>query len=284
MVMKSRWIMLTALLVAQSGCCVWSTTVNQNQSTPAEAKLVTEPETGRRYWLYVPSRYDPAEAWPLVVTLHGAGPCDSSEDQIREWKHLAEQRGLIVAAPALNSASLTRMRWDSWRDAWRDELRGDEQAVLAVIDHVVSTHTIADVAPPAGAAAPATQPAQVRRHILLTGFLEGGYALYAVGLKHGGRFSALIARDCHFDSEEIGADIISEETTLTPMLIGNGKDGSMAVAGSLFGRGQAWEAYGFLRDKGCTLAERKEYRGGQIRRPQRAYEFWRVHLPKALRR
>lgn len=262
-------------LAGSSGCVV-----TQDQSTPVDAKLVTEPETGRRYWLYVPSEYGPARPWPLVVTLHGAGPWDSSEDQIREWKHLAEQHGLIVAAPALNSASLTRIR----RGAWLADLRGDERAVLAVVAHVTSSYTIAEVARPAPTTAPTTKPARVRRHILLTGFLEGGYALYAIGLKHAGRFGALIARDCYFDGDAIDADAIGPETRQTPMLIGNGKDGSMAISGWLFSRGQAWEAYGYLRANGCARAERKEYRGGQLRRPARAYEFWRPHLPKALRR
>jgi len=279
MAMKIRWIMLVALFVGQGGCSFLrlGSVVTQDQSTPAEARLVTEPETGRTYWLYVPGTYDPDKSWPLVVTLHGAGPWDSSEDQIREWKHLAEQHGLIVAAPSLNSAGLIR----GW--AWRDDLRGDARAVLAVVDHITSVYSIAAAAPPA-AGAPTTKPAHVRRHILLTGFLEGGYALYAVGLKHAGRFGALIARDCYFDADAIDADAIGPETRQTPMLIGNGKDGSMAISGSLFGRGQAWEAYGYLRDKRCTRAERKEYRGGQLRRPERAYEFWRPHLPKALRR
>lgn len=271
MVIMARCVVVLAILAGSTGCAVI-----QNQSTPVEARRLTEPATGRDYWLYVPSYYAPDRSWPLVVTLHGSGLWDSSEDQIREWKHLAEKRGLIVAAPDLHSASFCRIG----RGGWLEDLRDDERAVLAVIDHLVSTYSIAPMA--AGGAAAGTGP--VRRYILLTGFLEGGYPLYYIGLRHAGLFSALVARDCYTDTDVLEDITISAEARKTPMLIASGKDGWWTISGCLWYQGEAWKAYRFLRSSKCYLAKRKEHNGGQLRRPLRAYQYWMRFLPKALRR
>ena len=262
-VTRYRWIILAACLAASPGCMMV-----HGEPTPVEPVRLTEPRTGRGYWLYVPSDYDPGRTWPLAVTLHGSSLWDSSGDQITAWKHLAETHGFIVAAPDLDSASFWRIR----RGAWREDLAGDEQAVLAVIDEIASAYSIARVAP-------ATKPtAPLQRHILLTGFLEGGYALYATGLRNAGRFDMLIAHDCTWDADMLEEIALPAVATSLPMLIANGKDawGSQSS--------QAWAAYRFVRKAGCTKADRKEYRGGQFRRPQRAYEYWSKNLPRHLRR
>ena len=268
----ARCALVLAVLAGTTGCMV-----TQDQATPVAPRRLTEPGTGRGYWLYVPSGYTPDRPWPLVVTLHGSGLWDSSEDQIREWKHLAETHGLIVAAPDLLSASFSRIL----RGAWLENLHADERAVLAVIDEVVSKYRIA---PPAASGAAPAAGGPVRRHILLTGFLEGGYPLYYIGLRHAGRFGMLIARDCYSDAEMLEGIAVSPEARKTPMLIASGKDGWWTISGCLWSRGQAWEAYAFLRSSACRLVERKEYRGGQLRRPGRAYHYWARFLSKDLRR
>jgi len=268
-----RCVLLLSVLTGSAGCMV-----TQDQTTPVLARRVTEPTTGREYWLYVPSDYAPGRPWPLVVTLHGSGLWDSSEDQIREWKHLAEKRGLIVAAPDLASASFSRLS----RSSWQKDLESDERAVLAVIDQIVSTYSIGVVS----GTRPSDVPpgTRVRRHILLTGFLEGGYALYYIGLRHAGRFGMLMARDCYSDAEMLENIAISDEARATPMLIGSGKDGWWTISGCVWNLGHAWEAYRFLRVNRCYRVERKEYRGGQLRRPDRAYRHWARFLPAGLRR
>ncbi len=267
---RYRWIVLAVALAAAPGCMVV-----HSEPTPAEPMRLIEPRTGRAYWLYVPSTYDSTRAWPLVVTLHGSSLWDSAKDQVTEWKHVAEAHGFIVAAPDLDSASFWRIR----RGAWREDLAGDERAVLAVIDEVISAYTIAPVSP-----TPKPVPRSARRHILLTGFLEGGYPLYTIGLRNAGRFNMLIARDCYCDIGAIEEIPLSAEAKALPILIGNGKDGWWSISGCLCDLGDAWRAYRFLRKSGCLNAKRKEYRGGQIRRPERAYEVWSRHLPKGLRR
>lgn len=276
MAMAYRCVLLLSVLGCAGGCLV-----TQEQTTPVQARRLTEPVTGRGYWLYVPSEYTPDRPWPLVVTLHGSSLWDSSEDQICEWKHLAETRGMLVAAPDLASASFCRMS----RSSWQEDLVSDERAVLGVIDQVVSTYSIARFAPAEPRAkAPAT--GSERRHILLAGFLEGGYALYYIGLKHAGRFGMLIARDCYSDADMLDDIVISDQARETPMLISNGKDGWWPLSGGMWHTGHAWQVYRFLRDKKnrCYKVERKEYRGGQLRRPGRAYQYWARFLPRDLRR
>ena len=63
-------------------------------------ELVTEPQTGGKYYLYVPKNYDAEKAWPLVVTCHGTEPYDTAARQAKEWKALAVQLTLICSPGA----------------------------------------------------------------------------------------------------------------------------------------------------------------------------------------
>ena len=225
------------------------------RATPVPPRRLVESSTGRGYWLYVPSDYSATRAWPLVVTLHGDDLWDSSRLQIREWQFLAEQRGLIVVAPDLNSSSF----WGAGGDT--EKLSSDERAVLAVMDEVMREYRVSPKA------------------VLLTGFLEGGYSLYYIGLRNAGRLSMLIARDCYFDKESLAAVQVSPQARALPMVVFNGKDGWLGTVK------HGWAAYAALRTKECFRAVRKEIRGAQRRRPEQAYKYWvRYQLPAALRR
>lgn len=75
-------------------------------SVPAPAGLQTLPVGGKRdSYLYVPPRYDPRQPLPLILLLHGAG--GHAHDGLGILRHLADQAGLILLAPA--SAGST---WD----------------------------------------------------------------------------------------------------------------------------------------------------------------------------
>ena len=226
-----------------------------HRQTPVAPRRIAESPAGRGYWLYVPSDYSPDRAWPLVITLHGDDLWDSSRLQIREWRFLAEQRGLIVVAPDLQSSSF----WSPGNDT--EDLSGDERAVLAIMDEVMRNYRISPQA------------------VLLTGFLEGGYPLYYIGLRNAGRLSMLIARDCYFDEESIAAVRAVPEARELPMVVFNGKDGWLGTIK------HGWAAFAAIRNKGCFKAVRKEVRGAQRRRPAKAYEYWVRHqLPASLRR
>jgi len=241
-----RCFLMLALAAAPTGCLV-----PQRQDTPAPARRQVEPTTETGYWLYVPSTYQAGGDWPLVVTLHGSRLWDSAESQIREWKYLAEQRGAIVVAPELRSVCF----WRVFRRRWRRRLEQDERAVLAIIDQVSRQH-------PRGSG-----------KILLTGFLEGGYPLYYIGLRNANRVSMLIARDCYTDAEMLAGIALTDYARKLPMVISNGKDGWWA-----FPR-HGWRAYRYLRENRCFHVKRKEHRGGQLRQPEKAYQCWRQYVP-----
>ena len=228
-------------LLMQAGCLV-----TQSQNTPVKPTLRIERTTGREYWLYVPSTHDAKRSWPLVITLHGGGPWDSARKQIREWRSLAEMRGAIVAAPKLRSTSL----WNLGREGWMKSLAEDERLVLAIIREVSGTLNV----PP--------------RAVLLTGFLDGGHALYFIGLRNPDKLGMVIARDCYTDLEMLEGIELTDAARKLPIVVSNGKDGWWAFPK------HGWRAYRFLRENRCFQTWRKESRGGQLRQPGKAYEYW----------
>jgi len=241
-------ILLLPLVLTAAGC-----PVTQPQHTPVEFLRVEEPTTGAGYWLYVPSYYSDGRDWPLVVTLHGTFGWDSSRDQIREWKFLAEKRGLIVAAPDLRSVQGIL---PVVRGLWYEDLQSDEKAVLAVVEHLLRRYRIDPNA------------------VLLTGFSAGGYPLYYVGLRNPQRFNMLIARACNSDLEMLEQIEFTAAVRKLPVAIFWGKDDLMEV------RSESWQAFRYLREHGCRNVNRREVRGGHLRRPELTYALWRQHLPE----
>ena len=71
---------------------------------------ITEPQTGRGGYLYVPAGYDPSKRWPVVLTFHAYKPFCSPERQIREWGSTADAYGLIIVAPELVNSGATIIR------------------------------------------------------------------------------------------------------------------------------------------------------------------------------
>jgi len=109
---------------------------------------------------YVPERYEPSRAWPLVVALHGGG--GSGRDFLWTWLREARSRGYLLLAPSSQGSTWSFLGPDV--DAVR--LRG-------LIDGLCENWNVD------------------RSRILLTGLSDGGtYALYR-GLAEGAEFAAL---------------------------------------------------------------------------------------------
>ncbi|MGC9454211.1 MAG: alpha/beta hydrolase-fold protein [Phycisphaerae bacterium] len=225
--------------------------VTQPQQTPVDAKRFTEDDTGRGYWLYVPSYYDGSRQWPLVITLHGTHGWDSSWAQMKEWKHLAEQQGFIVAAPDLRSVQGIVPVVRQW---WYDDVRSDEQVILQLLDELVEQYSINE------------------DRVLLTGFSAGGYPLYYTGLRNPGRFDMVIARACNSDVGLLDQIELTEQARKLPVVIFWGKDDLKPL------RDQSWQAFRYLREHGCVNTEREEIEGGHLRRPGFAWEIWQEHI------
>lgn len=75
------------------------------------------------YDLFVPGSYDPAEATPLLVLLHGLGSSPAAVIRYRGFTVLAEERGYIIVAPmGFNSRG-----WYGSRGPGRASTRGDAE-------------------------------------------------------------------------------------------------------------------------------------------------------------
>ncbi|MCK4602485.1 MAG: prolyl oligopeptidase family serine peptidase [Phycisphaerae bacterium] len=248
-ILKIGYLLMLPLLAATVGCPVFPA------DTPVEPLKKVETVTGRPYWLYVPSYYSADRNWPLVVTLHGTHGFDSSSAQIKEWKGLAEEHGLIVVAPTLRCVQGIL---PVIRGAWEEDLQTDERTVLAVIDEMSSQYKIDPEA------------------ILLTGFSAGGYPLYYIGLRNPTRFNMLIARSCNSDLGLFEGLDLTDDARKLPIMIFWGKDDPGIQK-------HCWQAYRWLRNHDCN-ARKKKVKGGHYRRPGRAYQYWRDHLPERHKR
>ena len=143
-----------------------------------------EAGTGRTYHLYVPSTYEPARGYPLVVSAHGAGLFDGAKKDRDRWIDVAERYGLIICSPDFDAATgyLTIPQ-----DRPAPELVRDERATLAIITEVKARFHVNYGA------------------ILMTGFGRGAYAAHFIGIRHPDIFRAVVGR-CGDFSEHLVTD------------------------------------------------------------------------------
>ncbi|HUS91011.1 MAG TPA: hypothetical protein VM695_04135, partial [Phycisphaerae bacterium] len=235
---------------------------------------LTDPVTDTSYWLYKPSYYDQLDDCPLVVTLHGTNPWDGRTRQVLEWRDTAEQFGLIVVAPQLQSTQGYMPVIPSIWYADDRKLAHDERAILAVVDHVRRTHRIAKRTVQRPSPDGTGPPEVVEKDlILLTGFSSGGFPLYYTGLRNPDSFDMVIARDCNSSLDLFQKIEITDATRQLPVTIFWGKDDATI-------REQSWDAFRFLREHRCFKVERKTIPGGHLRRPDVAIRLWSERLPK----
>jgi pimeloyl-ACP methyl ester carboxylesterase len=194
-------VTLTAsALLALSGCVV-----PQPRGEGKLARLV-EPSSERGFWLYLPKNYlESGEAelkarrWPIVVSFHGMKPFDVSYYQACEWQQEADRYGYIVISPELLAPNVLHefpMR------KIIPELRTDEDATLAILDHVVQT-TEADPT-----------------HVLATSWSSGGYMAHYMVNRHPERFTALAVRQSNFCPDLLD-ESLAPRSRYHPILIVN---------------------------------------------------------------
>lgn len=119
-------------------------------------------ESGQRggFSLYVPERYDPARAWPLVVALHGGS--GTGDDFLWAWLTEARGRGFLLLAPTSLGSTWSMMGPDV-----------DAPALCTMVEYV-REHWNVDGA-----------------HILLTGLSDGATYTLLCGLQAEMPFTAL---------------------------------------------------------------------------------------------
>ena len=245
----------TAIVVTMMAGLLAGCPVTQPQDTPVSARHIVDPETGRKYWLYVPSYYTNQRKWPLVISLHGSKVWDGPIRQIMEWKDLAERHGFLIAAPRAKSAEgilpvLGR----------RDLLEEDEKVVLGAIEDIDTRYGVN------------------RDAVMLTGFSAGGYPLYWIGLRNPGTFNMLIARACNASLDHLERIEPTDEARKLPIVIFWGKDDLLPI------QKQSWAAFRWLREHRFFETDKQQVRGGHLRRPELAYRFWVERMPDDLRK
>ncbi|MFW6133847.1 MAG: alpha/beta hydrolase-fold protein [Planctomycetota bacterium] len=245
-----RLTALTLVLLACSGCPVW-----QSQDVPVPAERRREPVTDATYWQYVPDNYTPERKWPLVITLHGTDKpgYDTHTKQIDAWKRLAQDEGFIVAAPKLRSVQGIL---PVIRSLWYEDLARDEKTILAVLDDLKRRYAIDE------------------RRVLLTGFSSGGFPLYHTGLRNPERFNCLVARSCNCKLDIFEHIELTDAARDLPILVFWGKDDFPKI------RDESWAAFRYLRRHGFDQTRMREIRGGHIRRPDLAHDFWKRQPPR----
>lgn len=242
-------LLAAALLPLLAGCAV------PQKRGLGRLSRVTEPQSGRPYWLYLPDELAHAEEGsreatvlrPLVVTFHGMKPFDCANAQIREWQAEADRYGYIVIAPELRSPDVLHQFPVTRLDG---AFSSDETAVLAILDHVT-----------------ATTPADPRR-VLSTSWSSGGYVAHYVLNAHPERFSCLAVRQSNFSSEVLDSQRTERSLDHPVLLVGT--DNDFGVCRREFDAAREW-----YNGHGYTLFSWVTLRGlGHERTPEVAAEFF----------
>jgi polyhydroxybutyrate depolymerase len=87
----------------------------------------------RRYLLYVPPGYDPAQAAPLVISLHGLASSPQQQATYSQWNRVADEHGFIVAYPRGTGFPL---RWNAGQRFAGQNSADDVGFIAALIDHL----------------------------------------------------------------------------------------------------------------------------------------------------
>ncbi len=143
-------------------------------------RALAEPDDGRTYQLYEPSSYQADRDWPLLVVCHAA-PWQSAKGAILDWATLAEDRGLLVLAPELESTA-------DWPPALQTQLQAqqrDEQHILKSLHHVRGAYHIAD------------------DQVSIIGTTSGCREALFVGLRHPEVFRCVVLLQPRFDVRHV---------------------------------------------------------------------------------
>lgn len=232
-------IAIGALLVIGAGCPQY-----RHADVPAPILQRIEPESQCLYRLYVPSIYDRAYKWPLVILCHGTVPWDTSRRQMADWVRLAEVHGFLVAAPELSGTS--RLRPPPAEKQIARQLL-DERSILGVLRHIRGAYNVSS------------------DRIFLTGWSAGCYAVLHTGLKHSDVFRALAVQHGNFEAVYL-SDVAGGIDPHQPICVIYGA--SDFLAGKESRRCIEW-----LQSHRANVIE-LELPGGHRADPKRAQEFF----------
>ena len=128
-------------------------------------RMVPIANKGREFTVYIPAKFDPHTAVPLVIMLHGQGMKNDDLIAATGWDRLAERYGFIAAFP-----QGYRGNWDDGHFSRSD---ADVQFIGAIID-TIGKHAQLDP-----------------RRIFVTGYSMGASMAYRVGAELSDRIAAI---------------------------------------------------------------------------------------------
>jgi hypothetical protein len=252
------WLSLSAvtiLLLACAGCPVF-----QRQDTPVDEIKAVDPTNNAPYYVYVPSDYNPTQAYPLMVTLHGTHGFDDAERQVKEWKALAEDGKFIVLAPQVLSPQGIMPVLHVQRMAY---LQQDDEHILWCMQEVKAKYHIDEQA------------------VAISAFSAGGYPMFFTALKHPELFNALIGRAADWDVTTVSDIPVTDAFRRIKVFLFFGKTGVSPAASQwdVITR-DCWQAYRYLYNHGCRGMKISPISGSHERRPDVAWEWWKQVLDK----
>jgi predicted esterase len=131
-------------------------------------------------------------------------------------------------------------------------LLADERRILGAINQVTYLYSID------------------RRNVMITGFSGGGFPTYFVGLRHPDVFSAIAARSCNFNRNNVEGWYPTEALE-TNIIVYWGDKESPTIAG------QSQNAVEYLRSAGFQVESQEVTNAGHERHPEVAMRFWLKH-------
>ena len=208
-----------------------------------ERVQLTDPNTGGKYYLFLPEAGQAGGPLPVIVTCHGTDPFDTARIHYGEWRWLAEKYRCVLVCPILTSSDA----FD--REARLAKLFRDEKLIMSILDRLARRHDID------------------RKNTMITGFSGGGFPTYFVGLRHPDVFSVVVGRKCNFNRRAIDG-WYPPEAVGTALMICYGENDPGTI------RSQSENGIRYFRSKGFNLTTALVPGAGLERTPEYAMKFF----------
>ena len=133
-----RWVLAVVLaLIGAPAALALTGAVSYRFANRSNRTLIVD-GVKREYLLYVPPRYDPTKATPLVISLHGAGLWGAAQQKISQWNRVADSAGFLVVYPSGAADSGLRV-WHVGDDSGPSP---DDHFVAVLIDTLAAHYNI----------------------------------------------------------------------------------------------------------------------------------------------
>mgnify|MGYP001601111928 CR=1 FL=1 len=123
----------------------------------ASAEVIQRDIEGVPYYLYIPSKYNSSQEYPLIVALHWSTAIGM--DMLERWREPAEKLSYIVACPNSHNSNY----WD---------IKEEDGRILRMIEQIEKDYSVD------------------KKRVLVTGFSAGGTYAYYLGIVYPEIFAA----------------------------------------------------------------------------------------------